>query len=408
MDKFEKLALEAIEESKGRVYTPQDPYVSFGFEKNPFLEVTIDDLLKEECIESRFKIVIQYIDYVHNSFNKNLEERKGEEDSFIFDGVIYGDSQSGISTLITLAHQYLIKVHKTLSNTIFSDAKELVEFQDNQYSVAKTFQNFRNSIDSQIQEGGDNNSPIIIDHADYLIDFFEDFRYAFDRDFQNTPIIYVFSQSGWTKLKNLLAFSDYDINNKIIPPQRINSLNEDEIFEILSLKLSKNRQIQNPFSKENLQTISKNASGSLLNAIRICSKVCEECFYNGMDVASKTLVHDVTALLAIDVNKDFYNLVTLNDNTQTFILSLIAMKSIAYDFGITYDDIINNLGIQKTSASHHLKQLQEKRYVIKKTVNRKAFYRLRDELKTVADNYLMKRFEQKDTHVRLENIMDLS
>ena len=136
-------------------------------------------------------------------------------------------------------------------------------------------------------------------------------------------------------------------------------------------------------------------------------RVCEECFYNGLDIASTSLVNDITSFLAIDVNKEFFDLVTLNDNTQTFVLSLIAMKSTAYDFGITYDDIVNNLGIQKTSASHHLKQLQEKKYVTKKTVNRKAFYRLRDELKTLADTYLLKSFEQKETHVRLESISDL-
>ena len=69
MDKFEKLALEAIEESKSRSYTPQDPFVSFGFDANPFLEVTIEDLQEEECIESRFKVIIQYVNVVFNSFN---------------------------------------------------------------------------------------------------------------------------------------------------------------------------------------------------------------------------------------------------------------------------------------------------------------------------------------------------
>lgn len=406
MDKFEKLALEALEESKSNSYTPQDPFVSFGFDANPFLETSIEDLQNEEYIESRFRVVIKYINKVYNSFLDNCKEKKKDSDTVIMDGVLFGPSQSGVSTLISLVHQYLIKVHKELTNTVFSDAKELVEFEDNQYSIAKTIQNFRNFIGSQ-NTGGDLIPLLIVDHADFLIEFFEDFRYALDRDFQNTPIIFIFSQGGWTRLKNQLAFSDYDLINSMVPSQKINSLNEDEILEILSLKLSKNNQIQNPFTKEILQIISKNASGSLLNAIKICTRVCEDCFYNGLDISSLSIINDVTSFLAIDVNKEFYNLVTLNDNTQTFILSLITMKSTAYDFGITYNDIVNNLGIQKTSASHHLKQLQERRYVTKRTVNRKAFYRLREELKTTADTYLMKSFEQKETHVRLESISNL-
>ncbi len=404
MDKFEKLALEAIEESKSSTYTPQDPFASFGFSANPFLETDIDQLQKEKCIESRFRVVIKYFNKVYNSF-KETQNSKKTEDS-IMDGVLFGSQQSGMSTLISLAYQYLIRVHEDLSKAVYADAYDLVEFEDNLYSIAKTFQNFRNYIGRQNVEG-DAVPLLIIDHADFLVEFFEDFRYSIERDFQNVPIVFIFSQSGWIRLKNELAFSDYDLINHMVPSQKISPLNDDEILEILILKLSKNDEIQNPFSFNILKAISKNASGSLINAIKICSRVCEECFYNGLDTASVSLVNDSTSSLGIDVNREFYDLVTLNDNTQTFILSLISMKSTAYDFGITYDDIVNNLGIQKTSASHHLKQLQEKRYVLKRTVNRKAFYRLRDELKTLADTYLMKSFEQKETHVRLESISDL-
>ena len=406
MDKFEKLALEAIEEGKKISYTPQDPFVSFGFSSNPFDEINLKELQKEEFLEPRFKAVIRYFTSVYNSFKENLSKRKEKNDSFILDGVMYGICQSGVSTLIRLAYQYLEKMYKELSGALLANAKDLVEFNNNQYSIAQTIQNFRNYLGSQSIKA-DTIPLIIIDHADFLIEFFEDFRYALDRDFQFTPIVFIFSQAGWVRLKNQLAFSDYDLINHMIPSQQINPLNEEEIYEILSLKLSKNKQIQNPFSAEVLKSISKNANGSLINAIKICTRLCEECFYNGLDVGSIPLVNDISSFLSIDVNEDFFDLITLNDNTQTFVLSLIAMKSTAYDLGITYDDIVNNLGIQKTSASHHLKQLQDKRYITKRTVNRKAFYRLRDELKTLADTYLMKSFEQKETHVRLESISDL-
>ncbi len=406
MDKFERLAREAINESDSVSYTPQDPFVSFGFESNPFLDVSLADLESETFIEPRFKQVIRYINKVHNSFTQSLEKKPNNNDGVIMDGVIFGSSHSGISTLISLAHRFIVKTSKKLRNTVIIDAKELVEFTDQQYSIAKSIQNFRNIL-AESDSGGGSLSLIIIDHSDFIVEFFEDFRYAMERDFQNTPIVFIFSHSGWTRLKNSMAYSNYDLINHIVPSERINSLNDEEILEILVLKLSKNKQIQQPFSSEILSYIASKSSGSLINAIKICSRVCEDCYYNGLDIASKSLVNDIISFLGINLNKDFYNLVTLNDNTQTFILALTSMKSIAYDHGITYDDIINNLGIQKTSASHHLKQLQEKRYLLKKTVSRKAHYRLREELKTAADTHLITRFEQKETHVMLENIVDL-
>ncbi|MHA1345553.1 MAG: winged helix-turn-helix domain-containing protein [Candidatus Heimdallarchaeaceae archaeon] len=406
MDKFERLAREAIKESDSSSYAPQDPFVSFGFVSNPFQEVSLADLESEIFLEPRFKQIIRYINKVHNSFTQSLEKSQKDSDGIIMDGVLFGSNQSGISTLVSLAHRYIVKTSKKLRNTAFVDAKEHVEFIDQQYSIAKSIQNFRNVL-GKSDSGGESLSLIIIDHSDFLVEFFEDFRYAMERDFQNTPIVFIFSHSGWTRLKNSLSYSNYNLINHIVPSERINSLTEEEILEILVLKLSKNKQIQQPFSSEILAYIANKTGGSLLNAIKVCSRVCEECYYNGIDIASKSFVNDVISFLGIDLNKDFYDLVTLNDNTQTFILALISMKSIAYDHGITYDDIINNLGIQKTSASHHLKQLQVKRYLIKKTVSRKAHYRLREELKTAADTHLITRFEQKETHVSLENIIDL-
>ncbi|MHA1259885.1 MAG: hypothetical protein ACTSRO_09660 [Candidatus Heimdallarchaeaceae archaeon] len=132
-------------------------------------------------------------------------------------------------------------------------------------------------------------------------------------------------------------------------------------------------------------------------------KICEECFYNAKDVASPSLVRDVGAILDIDIDREFYNLITLRDNTQTFILALISMKSIAYDLGLTYDDVTSNIDIQKTSAAH--KALEEKKFVHKTTISRIAHYRLKDSLQAIADTYLLPSFEQKETYVRLERTL---
>ena len=407
MDKFEKLALEAIEEGKKTTYIPhQNPFVSFGFAANPFTKVSMAELNKESFLDLRFKSLIRYFTEIHNSFQNALKKKKKSDDTVILDGAVYSASQSGVSTLVTLAHQYLVKLDKDLSDAVFIDSKDLVEFEENQYLIAKTIRNFRNYL-GNLGSSGDSISLIIVDHSDLLIEFFEEFRYALDRDFQNTPIIFIFSHSGWTRLKNKLAFSDYDLYNRIPKNEKINPLSKEDIKEVLELKLSRDNQIQPPFSSEVISLIAKLSSGSLLNAIKICEKLCEECYYNGLDIASPSLVQDVCARLGININQEFYDLITLNDNTQTFILALIAMRSIAHDFGVTYDDIVVNLGIQKTSASHHLKQLQEKRYVSKQTINRKAHYKLRDELKTIADTHLLPRFEQKEAHIKLESLIDM-
>ena len=161
MDKFERLAREAIKESDSISYTPQDPFVSFGFEINPFLEISLADLESEVFIEPRFKQIIRYINKVHNSFTQSLEKNRNNNEGVIMDGVLFGSSQSGISTLISLVHQYIIKTSKKLRNTAFIDAKDLVEFTDQQYSIAKSIQNFRNIL-GESDSGGESLSLIII------------------------------------------------------------------------------------------------------------------------------------------------------------------------------------------------------------------------------------------------------
>ena len=154
MDKFEKLALEAIEEGKKISYTPQDPFVSFGFSTNPFVETSLDELQKEEFIEPRFKAVVRYFTSVYKSFRDNQRKHNTKDDSFILDGVMYGVSQSGITTLISLSHQYLVKIYKELSDSILADAKELVEFSSNQYQIAQTIRNFRTFLGNQSTKSG--------------------------------------------------------------------------------------------------------------------------------------------------------------------------------------------------------------------------------------------------------------
>ncbi|MHA2357879.1 MAG: hypothetical protein ACXABK_03830 [Candidatus Heimdallarchaeaceae archaeon] len=401
MEDYEKIALEAFERGKKESYVPQDPFVSFGFEGNPFFDTSYDELRDEAFLQPRIRKLSHYIGKVYSSCIQLKKDKQKKTDSNILDGVLYGATQSGLSTLIQFTHHLLSQKQ----NIYLVDAKDLVVFENNQYSITDSIQNFRNVL-GEHDIGKESLSLVIIDHSDYLIEFFESFRDAFERDFQDVPIIFAFTHSGWTRLKSNLAYSNYVLHNKIVQSVAVDSFTSEELALILKRKLSIKNNIQKPFSQRTINQIAKISGGSLTNAIRICVKLCEECFYNGLDMASTSLVNDVSSILGIDVKNEFYDLITLRDNTQTFILSLIAMKSVANDFGITYDEIVMNLDIQKTSASHHLKQLQEKRFVTKRTVNRIAYYKLREELQFLADIILLPNFEQKERFVRLENISD--
>lgn len=404
MDDLERIAVEAFEKGKEDTYIPQDPFVAFGFESNPFLKTPISELRKEKYLRSRITKVSAYIGKVYSSNIERMKSKTKKNESFVIDGALYSTSHSGNTTLIRFTH-HLLKKH---SNIIYADAKELVTIVDNQYYIANTVQNFRNFL-GKYDTDSDPSPLVIVDHADFLVEFFETFRDAFDRDFQDIPIVFIFTHSGWTRLKNELAFSSYDLFNRIVQSVQIEPISASDIFKILAMKLSKDNRIQKPFSHEILDEISKLAHGDINNAINICTRICEECFYNGHDTASLNLVNDVSSILRLDKSQEFYDLVTTKDNTQTEILALIAIKSIANDFGATYEEIVANSDeiSTKTSASHHLKQLENKKYILKRTVNRKAYYRLREELKSLADTYLLPRFEQKDKYVRLESISEL-
>lgn len=404
MDDLERIAVEAFEKGKEDTYIPQDPFAAFGFESNPFLKTPISELKKEKFLRSRITKVSAYIGKVYSSNIERMNSKSKKDETFVIDGALYGSAHSGISTLIKFT-QHLLKKH---SNIIYADAKELVTIVDNQYYIANTVQNFRNFL-GKYDTDAEPVPLVIVDHADFLVEFFETFRDAFDRDFQDIPIVFIFSHSGWTRLKNELSFSSYDLFNRIVQSIQIEPISSSDLSKILTMKLSKEGRIQKPFSQEIINRISQISYNDISNAINICTRLCEECFYNGHDTASLNLVNDVSSILRLDKSKEFYNLVTTKDNTQTEILTLIAIKSIANNFGATYEEIVANSDEinTKTSASHHLKQLENKKYVLKRTVNRKAYYKLREELKSLADTYLLPRFEQKDKYVRLESVSEL-
>jgi hypothetical protein len=404
MDDLERMAVEAFEKGKEDTYIPQDPFVAFGFESNPFLKTHITELRKEKFLRSRITKVSAYIGKVYSSNIERKKSKSKKAESFVIDGALYGSSHSGTSTLIKFTH-HLLKKH---SNIIYADTKDLVTILENQYYIANTVQNFRNFL-GKYDTDAEPSPLVIIDHADFLVEFFETFRDAFDRDFQDIPIVFIFTHSGWTRLKNELAFSSYDLFNRIVQSIQIEPVSSSNLTKILSMKLSKEGRIQKPFSQEIINRISQITFGDISNAINICTRLCEECFYNGHDTASINLVNDVSSILWLDKSQEFFDLITTKDNTQTEILALIAIKSIANDFGATYEEIVANSDeiSTKTSASHHLKQLENKKYIVKRTINRKAFYKLREELKSLADTYLLPRFEQKDKYVRLESISEM-
>lgn len=394
MNELTKNARDAYEKGKKDTFIPQDPFISFGFEKNPFSDTSIDDLKQETFIQSRIRKVAFSVGKVISS----------QSEDKVLDGIIIGISQNGISTLVDLTLQLLKENAKELKNAIYLDAKNIVESENNRYLIAKSIQNFRNHLAAT--DTGEPISLVIIDHADFLVDFYIDFRENMEFNFPETPFIFVLTSAAWARLKSYCITKQYDIYNHTLPSLYIDPLTKNEIEQILNMKLGVNGQIQQPFTKEIITLIATESRGSIINAIKICVRVCEDCFYNGLDFANQEIVIDISSFLGINLYKEFKEKLTLDDNSRIFIMSLIAMKSIANDLGITYDEIANNVGLKKTTISYHLSYLSKIGMINKQTINRKAYYRIIDVLKTAADTLLLPKFEAKEHYVKFETISD--
>ncbi|NPD87576.1 MAG: helix-turn-helix transcriptional regulator [Asgard group archaeon] len=398
MVNLEEIALEAFEKGKKDIYSPQDPFVAFGFENNPFLETPMSLLKNEFFLESRIFKISTCIANVISSFENKLKETKGP---VILDGILYGSAHSGISTLLKLVHSFLSKE----SPLFFLDAKDFVVFEEDKYSISKTIKNLRKLLGNY---DIDNNviSPVVIDHSDYLIDFFEDFRSSFERDFPLMPIIFVFTHAGWTRLKTDLSYTNYSLLENAIQSVMIDPLKNDEVAQMLFHQLSIDGSLQNPFTNDILTYIAQKSVGNLKNAIKLCVKLCSECYYRGLDTITESLVDELIYSFGFQRIKEFYDLITMKSGEDRIIkiLTLISLKSLAYDSGLSYDEIFESTDIPKNTATHYLKQLKEKEFIDRKSIDRKSYASLRDEFKTLADTYLIQKYEQGSRYAKLEKI----
>jgi hypothetical protein len=398
MSNLEEIALEAFAQGKKDIYSPQDPFVAFGFSRNPFLETPLSPLINETFLSSRTRKISLCISNVIASFEYKLTKTKG---TVILDGILYGSAHSGLSTLVKLVHSFLAKE----SPLFYLDAKDFVVFEDSKYSISKTIKNLRKLLGSYDFDSSVI-SPVIIDHSDYLIDFFEDFRSSFERDFPLMPIIFVFTHSGWTRLKTDLSYTNYSLLENTIQSVMIDPLKNDEVAQILFHKLSIEDILQKPFTIDILSYIAQKAEGNLNNAIKICVKLCSECYYRGLDTITEDLVDEIVNSLNFQRIREFYDLVTMKSGEDRIIkiLTLIALKSLAYDSGLSYDEIFESTEIPKNTATHYLKQLKEKGFINRKSIDRKSYARLREEFKALADTYLIPKYERGPRYAKLEKI----
>ena len=88
MSKFENIAMEAFEKGKKDSYIPQDPFVSYGFENNPFSVTTIDELENEAFLQSRIFKISRYLGQVYSSFLEKLQSTQKTETNTL-DGVLF-------------------------------------------------------------------------------------------------------------------------------------------------------------------------------------------------------------------------------------------------------------------------------------------------------------------------------
>ncbi|MHA1399937.1 MAG: hypothetical protein ACTSQE_06295 [Candidatus Heimdallarchaeaceae archaeon] len=398
-ESLRKFVKDTIERAKVVDFPSQDPFRAFGFTGDPFNRpadvAEIERLVSRGVIDINMGKTITLIYDLLNSRKKKMN----------LDGVLFSHSHSGTSTLIENAFFLMKKEVDELNSTVFIDAKEEVVFENQQYQATTSTQNIINTV-AEYDISEEDIPLVIIDHADYLVDFFIYFRESFKYRFPQTSILFVFSYSAWVRLRSYITLMEYTDNfyNSSLPAIELNPLDTQDIKEILVTKLSKDGRIQQPYSNEVLEAISELSLFSLKNAVKLCRTICKACFYSGNDRAYIEMVNDLAVLMNFNSIKEFEEIIVEEDSTRVFLLTLITMKSIAYDLGITYDELQENLNLQKTTISYHLSQLLKKKIITKRTIDRKAYYRLNDYLRTVADMYLLTEFNKKDRRVKLEHL----
>ena len=89
MDDIGKAALDAFEKGKKDSYIPQDPFVAFGFESNPFPKTPIAELRKEKFLRSRITKISAYIGKVYSSNIERKDNFPRDPADDVLDGVLY-------------------------------------------------------------------------------------------------------------------------------------------------------------------------------------------------------------------------------------------------------------------------------------------------------------------------------
>ena len=388
MEGLEKFVVKAFERGKQTPFVRSDPFVLFGFEQNPFLETSISQIENQSFLRPK---IYKVADVLGKVVASKLE------------GVIVSHAHNGTTTVVNSVFSILKSQQKDFKDIAYVDAKEFVVFENFRYSVAESIMNFK----KEVLKNSDNPKIIIVDHADYLADFFVSFRQATEYDFPELKMVYILTPAAWAKVKSLAIYENYDLYNTTLPAIFLDSLTSSDIEEMLLTKLSINGSVHQPFTKKVIKFIAKISNNSIKNAINIVTRVCEECFYNGLDYATENVVRDLYTTLFHNVPITIQEIVA-SDDTKMFILSLVAMKSVGYDLGITYEEITNNIDLQKTTISYHLKQLEKQKIIFSKKIHRKAYYRLNPLIQSFADTFLLPKFEAKEQYVKLESITDLS
>ncbi|MHA1867860.1 MAG: winged helix-turn-helix domain-containing protein [Candidatus Heimdallarchaeaceae archaeon] len=397
-ENLRKFVKETINRAKAIEFSSQDPFRAFGFQKNPFeKKVSFDEiniLLEKGIINTNLSKIITLI----------ADIDKSRQNNFFLDAVLFGYRGSGVSTLVEKAHELVKNEITEMQNSIIIDAKKNVTIKNLSSQPTFSFNNIINEVAKH--DIHDEEIPlVIIDHADYLIDIFVTFLESFKYRFPKTSILFVFSFPAWIRLKSLITTINYtdQFYNSTLPAIELSPLDKKAIYEILSVRLSVNGNIQQPFSSEIVEVIAENSLLNLHNAIHLTSLVCKECFYNGYDKAYIELVNDISSLLDYTSFDEFRSYTNEEDSSRVFLLTLITLKSVGLDIGISYEELVSNLNIQKTTISYHLSQLLKKNIIVKRTLNRKAYYKLNSALSTITDLYLITEFSKKERRVKLNS-----
>jgi len=397
------LTEEIIEKSQKLHDTVSDPFLAYGFDAKLLEKLSFKELNQLINLEKKTGTSVLLTNLT--KFTTLISQlSKFRETNNPRDAIIVSSRDSGTTTLINKSIMLIERTKaskKRFHKIVIFDAKNHMTSSLTKTSVASLVHYLRKEIATY--EDSDNVGVVLIDHADYIAESFVLFYDSIKFQLPDKSFIFVFSPPAWLRLKSYSISMGIDYYENFFVT-RFTPTTAKTVLNTLKIKFSSGDKILPPFTIEVLEKIANTSYGSIKSAIKLTKHLCEECFYNNVTYANNTMVKDLAALMGLNHYQDLLNIVQKEDLTRLTILAIIAIKSIGFEVGATYEEIIENLELQKSTISYYLSQLEKKGLVSKRRINRRAFYRLNALIAPFLDRIIIPKFEEQERYVKLQNL----